>query len=91
MGFSAAIRHGLITTFPDYAEAVVADDDVTFEQASIIWVNEAANVEVVPWGGGASIVVTFAAPGAVPFRVQKIVEAGTTATDMFRIFATEET
>lgn len=92
MGFSKAIRealkgNGLITTFPDNAEAVSSNDSVIFAVPSIIWVNQSAvAVKVVPWGGGTAVTVSMATPGPVPFRVQKIVVAGTTATDMIRIY-----
>ena len=79
-----------ITAFPPHAVALI-DADQIFQQASTIYVGGTGDVEVIPYyppTDTTTSVIFYSIPagGVVPVLVKGIKAAGTTATNMVRIY-----
>ena len=76
----------VMTTFPQRAQVVTPDDDVTFSEPNVIYVGTAGTVVVEPVVGGNTVSFVVLAGAAVPIQVRRVLAAGTTATNLVRVW-----
>jgi hypothetical protein len=78
------------TAFPTRAKAVVKSDVVKFSVPSTIYVGGAGTVRVLPWNAereADTVDFVMAAGAILPVQVKKVLESGTNATSMVRVFS----
>ena len=78
---------GMVTAFPTRAFDITPSDETEWVNAAVtVFVGGSGDVVVEPWDGGNTLTFNLDAGSLVPVSVRRVLETGTTATDLKGIY-----